>query len=124
MKRENSRVKVVNAANQVGLQVDATHATGDLNIFPGDVNAPHYVLTNNLSGNVVVGVNTRNARRGDVCRVTRNSGTPGAVTMTVVNGPAASGTTLGRAIAASRNGFVEAKFDGTNWICIGVSELT
>lgn len=124
MKRENSRVTVANAAKMTGVEVDSSHATGNLDIFPGDVNASNYVLTNDLSGAVAVGINTRNARRGDVCRVTRNSATPSANAVTVKNGTAAGGSPLGRAIAASRNGFVEAKFDGTNWICIGMSEHT
>lgn len=123
-KRQDSRVEVANAANLEEVEVDAATATGNLDLYPGDANALHYVLTNNLTGNVVVGLNTRNAQRGDVARVTRNSAAPGLFTVTVKSGTAAGGSTLGRAIAASRNGFVEAKFDGTNWICIGVSEVT
>lgn len=122
--KENSSVSVVSAARLAGVEVDATTATGNLDIFPGDANAPVYVLTNDLSGGVVVGINTRNARRGDRARVVRNSATPGAVTVTVKSGTAAGGSTLGRAIAASRNGWVEAVFDGSAWICAGIAEYT
>lgn len=123
-KRENGVVKVVNAANLTNLETDATTATGSLDLYPGDVNSRHYVLTNDLSGNVSVGLNVRNARKGMVARVVRNSATPGAVTVTVKSGTAGAGTTIHRAIAASKNGFVEAKFDGTNWIGVGFSEHT
>jgi hypothetical protein len=123
-KRENALVEVINTGTLAEVEVDTATATGDLNIYPGDANAPHYVLTNNRSGAINVGINVRNARKGMVARVTVNSGTPGAQTVTVKSGTAAGGTTLGRAIAASRNGFVEAKFDGTDWICIGMAEVT
>jgi hypothetical protein len=123
-KRENGKVEVINSGRLAEIEVDSSHATGNLDIYPGDANAPHYVLTNNLSGAVSVGINVRNARKGDVVRVTRNSAAPSANAMTVKSGTAAGGSTLGRAIAASRNGFVEAKFDGTNWVCIGMSEHT
>jgi len=123
-KRENGEVEVINAGRLAEIEVDASHATGDLNIYPGDANAPHYVLTHDLSGAVVVGINVRNARKGMVARVARNSATPSANAVTVKSGTAAGGSTLGRAIAASRNGFVEAKFDGSAWIFVGMSEHT
>lgn len=123
--RKNGEVQVVNSGtSNSGVEVDSTTATGSLDLYPGDANAPNYVLTNDLSGNVAVGLNTRNARAGQVARLTRNSATPGVFTVTLKSGTAAAGTTIGRAIAASRNGFVEARFDGTNWICIGMSEHT
>ena len=123
-KRENGSVEVINAGTLAEVEVDTATATGNLDIYPGDANAEVYVLTHDLSGNVNVGINVRNARKGMVARVVRNSATPGALTVTVKSGTAAAGSTLGRAIAASRNGWVEAKFDGTAWICIGMAEYT
>jgi len=122
--REQGRVQVINANTLKELTVDASHATGNLDLFPADVDSAVYVLTNNLSGAVLVGLNVRNARKGMKARLTRNSAAPGAFSVTVKSGTAAGGTTLGRAIAASRNGYVEAQFDGSAWVCIGVSELT
>jgi hypothetical protein len=116
--RENSRVRVFSDALSKGVQVDSSHATGDLDLFPGDTHPPVYSLTHNLSGNVNVGLNVRNARRGDRMRVNRNSGTPGAFTVTVKSGTAAAGTSIG-VIQASANGFVDAVFDGSAWVQAG-----
>lgn len=116
--REQGQVAEVNANRLNELTVDASHATGNLDLFPGDVDTAVYVLTNNLSGAVNVGLNTRNARRGQRARLVRNSGTPGAFAVTVKSGTAAAGTTLGT-IGASNNGFIEAQYDGTAWVFIG-----
>lgn len=124
LRESHGRTQVINTNTLKGLTVDAATATGDLDLYPGDVDSPVYILTHNLSGAVSVGLNTRNARRGMRVRLVRNSGTPGAVAVTVKSGTAAAGTTIGRAIAASKNGFVEAQFDGTNWVCVGMSEHT
>lgn len=113
-----SRVQEINANTLAGIQTDSAHATGDLDLFPGDTHPPQYILTNNLSGAVNVGVNLRNAKRGDYFRLVRNSGTPGAFAVTVKSGTAAAGTSIGT-IEASKNGFVDCKFDGTAWKAIG-----
>ena len=122
--REQGRVQVINANTLKELTVDTAHATGNLDLFPADVDSAVYVLTNNLSGAVLVGLNVRNARKGMKARLTRNSAAPGAFSVTVKSGTAAGGTTLARAIAASRNGFVEAQFDGAAWVAIGFGEHT
>jgi len=116
--RENGKVQVISAAKLAGIQVDSSHATGNLDLFPGDVHPELYALTHNLSGNVVVGVNVRNARRNDRFRLVRNSGTPGAFTVTVNNGTAAGGSAIG-VIQASANGFIEAMFNGLAWVAAG-----
>jgi hypothetical protein len=118
--RENGRVQVINANTLAGIQTDSTTATGNLDLFPGDTHPQVYALTHNITGNVVVGLNVRNARRGDRMRVIRNSGTPGAFTVTVNNGTAAGGNALA-AIQASANGFIDAIFTGLAWVLAGDS---
>lgn len=117
--REQGRVQVINANTLKELTVDAATATGNLDLFPGDVDSAVYVLTHNLSGAVSVGLNVRNARRGMRARLTRNSAAPGAFAVTVKSGTAAGGTALGSTIAASVNGFIEAQFDGAAWVFVG-----
>lgn len=116
--REQGQVREINANRLAELTVNSSLATGNLDLFPGDVDTAVYVLTNNLTGNVNVGLNTRNARRGSKARLVRNSAAPGAFSVTVKSGTAAGGTTIGT-IAVSVNGFIEAQFDGTNWVFIG-----
>jgi hypothetical protein len=122
--REGSKVQEISASQLAELTADSATVGGSLDLFPGDVNTAHYVLTGNLTSALAVGLNTRNARRGQIVRVTLNQAAPGAFTCTVKSGTAAGGTTLHRALASTRNGFVEAKFDGTNWVGIGFSEHT
>lgn len=103
----------VNAAAIDGIEVNSTTATGNIDLFY-DVNAPVYVLTNNLTGNVVVGLNFRNASKGDLWRIVRNSAAPGAFTISVKSGGAGSGTTIAT-IVASKNGHVLARYNGSGW---------
>lgn len=116
--RENSRVEVFGVDKSKGIQVDAATATGDLDLFPGDTHPEVYSLTHNLTGNVNIGVNVRNARRGDRFRLNRNSAAPGAFTVTVKSGTAAGGSSVG-VIQASANGFVDCVFDGSAWVQAG-----
>lgn len=111
-------VNEVNADAIDGIEVNSTTATGNIDLFY-DVNAPVYVLTNDLTGNVVVGLNFGNTSKGNLRRVVRSSAEPGAFTVSVRSGTAACGTTIAT-IFASKNDHVSAGYSGSGW---GVLEL-
>jgi hypothetical protein len=78
----------------------------------------YYVLTANRTGAINVDLDKSNAREQDTFRVVSSQASPGAFAISVRNG--SGGTTIGT-IQASKNGFVDAVFDGTNWNFVGAS---
>ena len=113
------QVREVNANNLLGLEV-STVATGSIDLYPGQ-HPMVLSLTTNRSGAISVGLNTAGARRKDRARIVSNQASPGAFAITVKTGTAAGGTSIGT-ISSSKNGFLEAQFDGTNWVFVGKSE--
>lgn len=109
-----SRAREINSDTLAGHKVDSSTTGGNVDLYI-DVDAPIRTFTDNLGSGLVVGLNVRGANRGDVFTIHRNSGTPGAQTMTVKSGTASGGTSIG-VVANSTNGTIKAKFDGTNWV--------
>lgn len=70
-----------------------------------------------LSQNITITLGTTGAVQGDVIRIVRTD--VNAFTLAVVNGGAGAGTLA--TIVATKPGFVEAIFDGTNWLYNGSS---
>lgn len=70
-----------------------------------------YLLAGTMSQGETVTLGTTGAVKGDILRIIRTS--TSAQTLTVVNGGAGAGTLC--VLIASKIGFAQAYFDGTNW---------
>jgi len=71
-----------------------------------------YLLAGTMSQNETITLSTTGAVTGDVIKVIRSS--TSAFTAAIVNGGAGAGTIA--TLPVSKAGFVEAVFDGTNWL--------
>lgn len=76
-----------------------------------------YLMAGTMSQGVTVTLGTTGAVQGDVMRIIRTS--TSAQTLAVANGGAGAGTLA--TLVASKVGFVQAIFDGTNWLFDGCS---
>jgi hypothetical protein len=72
----------------------------------------HYLLAGTMSQGETITLGTTGALAGDVITITRTS--TSAQTAAIVNGGAGAGTLF--TMPASKVNFVDARFDGTNWI--------
>lgn len=76
-----------------------------------------YLLAGTMSQGETVTLGTTGAVKGDVLKIVRTS--VSAQTLAVVNGGAGAGTLC--TLVASKIGFAQAYFDGTNWLYDGCS---